>query len=136
MTQPVALVTGSSRGIGLAIARRLRQRGLRVIGHATRAIDADTIAADLADPTAPGRLWDEALDRADGQIAVLVNNAGMFAANPIGLSNIEWLDNWEMTNRLPAFVELTLYLEPLEEGGQPVEIKRVVDIPVAHLGWR
>lgn len=111
MTQPVALVTGSSRGIGLAIARRLRQRGLRVIGHATRAIDADTIPADLADPTAPGRLWDEALDRADGQIAMLVNNAGMFAANPIGLSDIEWLDNWEDTLRinLTAAAELSRF---------------------------
>jgi len=51
-------------------------------------------------------------------------------------NQIEWLDNWEMTNRLPTFVELTIYLEPLDEGGQPIEIRRVVDIPVAHLGWR
>jgi NAD(P)-dependent dehydrogenase (short-subunit alcohol dehydrogenase family) len=111
MTQPVALVTGSSRGIGAAIAHQLRQRGLRVIGHATRAVDADTIPADLADPTAPGRLWDEALDRADGRIAVLVNNAGMFAANPIGLSDIEWLDNWEDTLRinLTAAAELSRF---------------------------
>ncbi len=111
MTQPVALVTGSSRGIGAAIAHQLRQRGLRVIGHATRAVDADTIAADLADPTAPGRLWDEAIDRADGRIAVLVNNAGMFAASPIGLSDIEWLDNWEDTLRinLTAAAELSRF---------------------------
>ena len=41
-----------------------------------------------------------------------------------------------ITIDLPTFVELTLYLEPLDEGGQPIEIRRVVDIPVAHLGWR
>lgn len=46
MSQPVALVTGSARGIGAAIARLLRARGMQVIGHATRAVDAGIIAAD------------------------------------------------------------------------------------------
>ncbi len=57
-------------------------------------------------------------------------------AHKIEGGEVEWLDNWEMTNRLPTLVEITLYLAPLEGGGQPVEIKRVVDIPVSHLGWR
>ena len=111
MTQPIALVTGSSRGIGAAIAARLRGRGVRVIGHATRAADADTIAADLTDPTAAARIWDEALDRAGGRIDLLVNNAGLFAANPLALSDIEWLDNWEDTLRinLTAAAELSRF---------------------------
>ena len=102
MTQPsvTALVTGSSRGIGAAIAARLRARGVRVIGHATRAIDADTIAADLSQPNAPQLLWDEAMDRAGGQIDVLINNAGLFEANPIDSSDIQWLDSWEDTLRI------------------------------------
>ncbi|HQA18991.1 MAG TPA: hypothetical protein PK680_11485, partial [Novosphingobium sp.] len=58
-----ALVTGSSRGIGAAIAAGLRVRGVKVIGHATRAVDADTIAADLTDPTAAAAIWEQALDR-------------------------------------------------------------------------
>ena len=78
MAQLTALVTGSSRGIGAAIAARLRARGLRVIGHARSAVDADTIAADLADPTAAARIWETALERCDGRIDVLVNNAGLF----------------------------------------------------------
>ena len=65
-TPLTALVTGSSRGIGAAIARALRARGVQVIGHATRALDPSTIAADLTDPTAPSAIWDEALDRAGG----------------------------------------------------------------------
>ena len=68
MNRPVALVTGSSRGIGAAIANILRARGISVIGHASRAADSDTIAADLADPPAPQHLWETALERAGGRI--------------------------------------------------------------------
>ncbi len=112
MTQLTALVTGSSRGIGAATAKALRARGVAVIGHATRAVDADTIPADLTDPTAPGRIWDEALRRSPtGRIDVLVNNAGLFSPNPITLSDIEWLDNWEDTLRinLTAAAELSRF---------------------------
>lgn len=111
MTQLTALVTGSSRGIGGAIAQGLRTRGVQVIGHATRAVDASTIAADLTDPTAPAAIWDEALERAGGRIDILVNNAGQFVANPINLSDIEWLDNWEDALRinLTASAELSRY---------------------------
>lgn len=111
MTQLTALVTGSSRGIGAAIAVQLRGRGLTVIGHAGKAHDADTIGADLTDPAAPARIWDEAMARSGGRIDVLVNNAGLFAANPITLSDIEWLDNWEDTLRinLTASAELSRY---------------------------
>ena len=128
MTQPVALVTGTSRGIGAATAAALRARGVTVIGHATRAVDADTIPADLADPTAPAKLWEEALRRAGGRIDLLVNNAGLFQPNPIALSDIAWLDNWEDTLRinLTAAAELSRFavrhwLER-ESGGRIVHI--------------
>ena len=49
---------------------------------------------------------------------------------------IDWLDNWEETNKLPTFVELTLYLEPLDKGEPAVEIKRVFDVPVGSLSWK
>lgn len=106
-----ALVTGSTRGIGAAIARRLRARGVAVIGHARTATDADTIAADLTDPTAAARIWDQALERSGAKIDLLVNNAGLFEANPLALSDIEWLDNWEDTLRinLTAAAELSRF---------------------------
>ncbi len=111
MNLTTALVTGSSRGIGAAIAVQLRARGVTVIGHASKAHDADTIGADLADPAAPARLWDAALERGNGRIDILVNNAGLFAANPISLSDIAWLDNWEDTLRinLTAAAELSRF---------------------------
>jgi NAD(P)-dependent dehydrogenase (short-subunit alcohol dehydrogenase family) len=97
---PTILVTGSNRGIGRAITEALRVREVRVIGHATRAWDEDTIVADLADPPAPQMLWEEALERSGGRIDALVNNAGRFAANPLDSSDIAWLDGWEDTLRI------------------------------------
>jgi NAD(P)-dependent dehydrogenase (short-subunit alcohol dehydrogenase family) len=97
---PTILVTGSSRGIGAATADDLRARGVRVIGHATYAWDADTVAADLAEPSAPQMLWQEALELAGGRIDAVVNNAGIFAANPLESSDIAWLDAWEDTLRI------------------------------------
>jgi NAD(P)-dependent dehydrogenase (short-subunit alcohol dehydrogenase family) len=111
MTQLTALVTGSSRGIGAAIKSALMARGINVIGHASKAHDADTIGADLADPTAAAKIWESALERSGGRIDILVNNAGLFHANPLGLSDIEWLDNWEDTLRinLTAAAELSRF---------------------------
>lgn len=129
MTQLTALVTGSSRGIGAAIAAALRARGVRVIGHATTAIDPETIAANLTDPIAPSAIWDEALARSSlGRINLLVNNAGQFSANPISLSDIQWLDNWEDTLRinLTAAAELSRYAvkhwQAQQHGGRIVHI--------------
>lgn len=94
------LLTGSSRGIGAAARSALTRRGAKVIGHASRKGDSSTIAADFRDPSAPQLVWEEALDRSDGGIDVLVNNAGLFDAAPIDSSDIAWLDAWEETLRI------------------------------------
>lgn len=44
-----------------------------------------------------------------------------------------WENSWEgeQTNSLPSLVEITLYMDPIEEFGDPVKLKRVVEIPIA-----
>ncbi|MCB2085988.1 MAG: SDR family oxidoreductase [Sphingomonadaceae bacterium] len=114
------LLTGSSRGIGAAIREQLEARNVRVIGHGTLAHDEQTVGANLADPAAPALLWQEALERAGGELDVLVNNAGLFEANALDRSDIEWLDAWEDTLRinLTAAAQLSRFavLHWLERG--------------------
>lgn len=43
---------------------------------------------------------------------------------------IDWMDKWVDTNSLPAFLEVTLYMAPLDEGEPPIELKRIVNLPV------
>lgn len=101
---PTILLTGSSRGIGAAIATALARPGVTLIGHGTRT----GISADFAAPAAAARLWTEALAHADGAIDVLINNAGVFEANPIDRPHDEWVADWERTMRvnLTASAEL------------------------------
>ena len=87
------LLTGSSRGIGAAIADALTAAGSNFVGHGT----ASGIPADFADPAAPDRLWEAALDQLGGRIDVLINNAGVFEANPLDGDDDAWLAGWERT---------------------------------------
>ena len=90
------LVTGSSRGIGQAIAEALKSRGCNVVGHA-REDASGVIGADLADSDAPDRLWDAALEALGGRIDVLINNAGVFEAAPVEASSEAWRAGWART---------------------------------------
>ena len=85
----VALVTGASKGIGLACAQALAAQGARVVGVsrsaanlsaatrslAARGLEMTTIAADLIDPDAAAGVV-ERVEREVGPIDVLVNSAG------------------------------------------------------------
>lgn len=122
------LLTGASRGIGAAARTVLNARGASVIAQATRPAADGTIGADFTDPLAPAVLWEAALDAAGGQIDVLVNNAGLFAANPVESSDIEWLDKWEATLRinLTAAAQLSRFaVRHWQERGIPGRVVHV-----------
>jgi hypothetical protein len=48
---------------------------------------------------------------------------------------IEWIDFWEETNRIPEAIEISVYMAPLEDRERPIEVKRIVEIPLAGLAW-
>jgi len=122
MTEPLhTLVTGASRGIGEAILAAFA--GQRAVGHSTAGGDG-RIAADLSRPGVAEGLWNEALERLDGRIDVLVNNAGIFEAAPIETG--DWIAQWERTLRinLLAAAELSRFavLHFRERGGRIVNV--------------
>jgi 3-oxoacyl-[acyl-carrier protein] reductase len=87
------LVTGASRGIGAAIVSAFDPDLCDVIGLSSR-------DGDLANPDMPSRLWDDAVQRLDGHIDVLINNAGIFDANPLDSSEADWLESWNRTMQI------------------------------------
>jgi 3-oxoacyl-[acyl-carrier protein] reductase len=101
------IVTGASRGIGLATARLLADEGAAVLlvardeqalsAAAARCGDgAQTLALDVTEPDAASQAV-EACESAFGGIDVLVNNAGATRARPMDeLSDEEWQAQWDL----------------------------------------
>jgi 3-oxoacyl-[acyl-carrier protein] reductase len=90
------LITGASRGIGGAAYALLKTSGHNVVGHSTKGSDS-LIAGDLMDPAAPRDIWDTALAELDGQIDVLVNNAGIYEGIDDNAADDEWHAAWART---------------------------------------
>jgi NAD(P)-dependent dehydrogenase (short-subunit alcohol dehydrogenase family) len=109
-----AIVTGASRGIGLAVTRSLVAEGVHVTAGArkssaelaelARTDKARVVEVDLADPGGPATLVAAAGDRID----ILVNNVGAAPARPGGFGEITEEDGQEsLTLNLMAAVRTT-----------------------------
>jgi len=124
----VAVVTGASKGIGLAITQAFVAEGALVIaGARSSSPELDELVAagsvlfesvDLSQPDAPGRLVARSGDL--GGLDILVNNVGAVAFRPAGFLSVtddEWLET--LTLSFLAAVRTTRAAIPLliERGG-------------------
>jgi 3-oxoacyl-[acyl-carrier protein] reductase len=115
----VAFVTGASRGIGAAIARRLAKDGLHVIAVARSADklqqvcdeitaqggSAEAVTCDIADGKALAEAVENAAEK-HGHLDVLVNNAGITRDGLLLRMDDEDFDSVINTNLKSAFVAI------------------------------
>ena len=125
MTAPVALVTGSSSGIGAQVARRLAAEGHAVVVTSHTSVDAGRavaaevggsyVSADLADPAEATMLVQRVLAE-HGRLDVLVNNAGTTEVIPHGDLGAATPEVWRRlydVNVIAPFVLVTAAEEAL-----------------------
>lgn len=133
----VALVTGASRGIGAAIARRLAADGAKVVvnysksaGPAEEVVrqirqaggEATAVRADVSDPAQVKPLFDAAR-KAYGKVDILVNNAGVYASWPVEQADparYDELFNLNVRGPLLATAEFARRVGP--DGGRVINI--------------
>jgi 3-oxoacyl-[acyl-carrier protein] reductase len=143
MTTPngkTAIVTGASRGIGAAIARRLARDGFAVaINYAGSTEAAETLAAeitkaggraqpiqaDVSDASAVARLFQET-ENAFGGVDVLVNNAGIMKLSPIAETAETDIDRQIAVNLKGALNGLREAARRLRAGGRIISLSSSV----------
>jgi NAD(P)-dependent dehydrogenase (short-subunit alcohol dehydrogenase family) len=140
---PLAIVTGASRGLGLALTRALDQRGWQLIvdargedalAEATEALEGVTaIAGDVADPAHRGALVDAAGDSVD----LLVNNASLLGPSPqpaLAAYPPDDLRRVYEVNVLAPLELLQLVLPRMADGGAILNVTSDAGVE-AYEGW-
>lgn len=140
LSQRVVIVTGSSRGIGAAIAERLAGDGLAVVinysGNAepadalVRKIQQDggtalAVKADISDATAVSELF-AAAEAAFGGIDVLVNNAGIMTLSTIADTDDATFDRQIAINLKGTFNTLREAAQRLRDNGRIINFSSSV----------
>ena len=140
LTEKVALVTGGSRGIGAAIAKRLAKDGARVaITYAKAASAASAVVteiesnggkaiaiqADAADVDAVKGAVEETVAKF-GRLDVLVNNAGTAIPKPFEEATMEEMDRVVDVNIRGIFAATHAALKHMKDGGRIVMIGSAV----------
>lgn len=130
----VAIVTGASRGIGAAVARRLANDGFAVaINYASSSKEADAlvvelaaqgakavaIKADVANPDDVRALFD-ATEQQLGKVGVLVNNAGVLKTLPLAETSDALYDQTFGINVRGTFNTLREGAARMNDGGRIV----------------
>jgi len=138
--QKVAIVTGASRGIGAAIARRLAADGfIVVINYAGKTGEAEELAgtieraggraltaqADVSDPKAVVRMW-EAAEAAFGGVDVLVNNAGIMRLATLAEGDDALFDSQIAINLKGPRNTMRLAAQRLRSGGRIINLSSSV----------
>ena len=136
LTDKVALVTGGSRGIGAAIAKRLAADGASVAITYTKGAEAaqsvvkeiekaggkaTAIQADAADADAVIAAVEETV-ATFGRLDVLVNNAGTAIPKPFEETTLEEMDRVIAINVRGVFVATQAALKHIKEGGRIINI--------------
>jgi 3-oxoacyl-[acyl-carrier protein] reductase len=132
----VALVTGASRGIGAAIARRLAAEGASVAITYSKGVDAAAsvvktiegaggkalaIQADAVDAAAVKAAVEKTV-ATFGRLDVLVNNAGTAIPKPFEEATMEELDHVIDLNLRGVFIATQAALKHLKDGGRIIMI--------------
>jgi 3-oxoacyl-[acyl-carrier protein] reductase len=128
----IAIVTGASRGIGRAVAKRLAQDGFAVVvnylsnaSEAEEAVaeikviggEAIAVQADVANQLNVERLFEETIKKF-GSVDVVVHNSGIMPLSPIGKSDVELFDKVISTNLRGAFLVLAQAAQRIADGGR------------------
>src|SRR5580692_9211872 len=132
MKKKIVIVTGASRGIGRAVAKRLAQDGFVVVvnylsnaGEAEQVVaeikdmggEALALKADVANQTDVEQLFEQTVKKFGG-IDVVVHNSGIMTLSPIGKSDVELFDKVISTNLRGAFLVLAQAAQHLTTGGR------------------
>src|SRR3989440_9312741 len=136
LTNKTALVTGASRGIGAAIAKRLAADGASVAITYTKGADAAArvvkdiegaggkaiaIQADATDAKAVSAAVEKTV-KTFGGLDILVNNAGTAIPKPFEEATLEELDRMIDLNVRGVFIATQAALKHLRDGGRIVSI--------------